>query len=397
MVNLLNGLRIIDLTSVIMGPYATQILADLGADVIKIESPSGDTMRNIGPMVHEKMGWMFLHANRNKRSVAIDLKKPAGRTVLLDLIKTADVFVSNVRPDALRRLKIDYNSIVNEKEDIIYVNAYGFEDDGPYAGNPAYDDLIQGLAAIPSLMKEAGSVEPRYAPTLIADRVAGLHIVYSVLAAVIYRNRTGDGQNVEVPMFTTLARTVLSDHIGGRTFEPSRGDVGYSRLLSENRKPYETKDGFICVIVYTDAQWTSFLSLVGKGEIMSNDDRFRDVGARTSNIDYVYGVVKKELRKRTTEEWLDLLGRADIPVGRLNTIESLLEDKHLNGIGFFESVNHPTEGAIVNMRAPVRWRLETEGTDRGAPQLGADTCNVLEELGYDAAKLMDLKKGHVVY
>src|SRR5687768_17849742 len=270
----LDGVRVIDLTSVILGPYATQIIGDLGADVIKIEPREGDNMRHSAPMKSPGMGHIFLHLNRNKRSVVLDLKKPRGREALLKLAATADVLVYNVRPQAMARLGLTYDDVRAVNDRIIYVGAYGFAQDGPYAAKPAYDDLIQGMVALPTLLKQAGADRPRFVPSTVADRITGLNTVNAVTTALFYRERTGKGQAVEVPMFESLAQFVLNEHMGGATFDPPLGPMGQPRLLAEHRNPYETKDGYLCVLIYNDKQWRSFFKLIGREELFERDERF---------------------------------------------------------------------------------------------------------------------------
>lgn len=386
----LHGIRIIDLTSVIMGPYATQILADLGADVIKVEAPSGDTMRAVGPMRHEGMGCMFLHANRNKRSIAIDLKNPDGLAVLRRLLNSADVLVSNIRPQAMQRLGLAYSEVKQINAGIVYVAAYGFGSDGAYAGKPAYDDLIQGLSGLPSLAMQAGASEPRYAPTLIADRVVGLNIVNVVLAALLHKNRTAEGQYVEVPMFETLTSMVLGDHLGGATFIPQQGAIGYSRLLAKHRRPYKTQDGYICVVVYTNAHWRAFLRITGDEDLLTQDARFSTLRSRTEHIGELYSLVAQRLERRTTAQWLELLERADIPAMPLSTPESLLDDPHLKSVGFFYESDHPTEGRLRQMRMPSNWSTARRDEEIPAPRLGEHTTQLLAEQGFSQADIQRL-------
>ncbi|MGH8622261.1 MAG: CaiB/BaiF CoA transferase family protein, partial [Burkholderiales bacterium] len=329
----LAGVRIIDLTTVVMGPFATQILADLGADVVKVEPPEGDVLRHIAPMRHPGMGHIFLHHNRNKRSLVLDLKQPAGRDALLRLARDGDVVIYNVRPQAMRRLRLGYDDVAAVNPRIIYVGAYGYGESGRYAGQPAYDDLIQGMAALPSIFADAGADRPRYVPTAIADRVTGLAAVNAVTAALFCRERTGQGQAVEVPMFETLAHMVLADHMAGRTFEPPMAPFRYERMLAPHRVPYATKDGYLCVLIYNDKHWRSFFSLIGREEMFESDPRFGSQEARSRNIGEVYAFVAGEMAQRTSAEWLRLLNQADIPVAPLNAIEDVLADPHLGESG----------------------------------------------------------------
>lgn len=378
----LAGVRIIDMTTVMMGPFATQLLGDFGADVVKVEPLDGDSMRAVGPMVHSQMGSLYLHANRNKRSIAIDLKKREGRDILLKMVETADVLAFNVRPQAMARLGLSYDDVAQANAGIIYVSATGFGSKGPYAGRPAYDDLIQGLSGIPALGVRAGMDRPRYAPIVIADRVTGISVANAILAALYHRSKTGEGQHIEVPMFETIVQLVLSDHLGGRTFDPPAGEMGYSRLLSEHRRPYVTKDGHICVVVYTDNHWRAFFNVIGKSEAFAADPRFSDIGMRTRHINELYGVVAENLLTRTTAEWLELLERADIPAMLMHTPESLLEDPHLRAVGFFQKIRHPSEGQMLQMRVPSDWSRTRRGGHTPAPRLGEHTESILRETGY---------------
>jgi crotonobetainyl-CoA:carnitine CoA-transferase CaiB-like acyl-CoA transferase len=393
----LQGIKIVDMTSVIMGPYATQILADLGAEVIKIEPPSGDTMRAIGPMVNSGMGCLFLHTNRNKRSLSIDLKSEAGRRIIQRILKDTDVLISNIRPQAMQRLGLSYTDVKAIRPDIIQVEAYGFGQNGVYAGKPAYDDLIQGLVALPSLSTMAGAADPRYAPTLIADRVAGLNIANIVMAALIHKGRTGEGQHVEVPMFETLAQMVLADHMGGATFIPQRGPMGYARLLAQHRKPYQTADGYLCAVIYTDSHWRTFLTLTGDEQLLTDDPRFSSLQNRTEHIGELYALVAQRLTGRTTAQWLEALNAADIPAMPLHTPETLLQDAHLQSVGFFHETDHPTEGTLREMRMPSNWSTARRDHDTPVPRLGEHTTQVLQEYGYAPDEIQNLIDKNVVH
>jgi len=386
----LDGVRILDLTTVILGPYATQILGDLGADVIKIEAPEGDTVRYGAPMRNPGMGAIFLHLNRNKRSLVLDLKQPAGREALLRLAATADVLVYNVRPQAMARLKLTYEDVRAANDKIIYVGAYGFSQRGPYAAKPAYDDLIQGMVALPSLIRQAGADRPRFVPSTMCDRITGLNTVNAVTAALFHRERTGKGQAVEVPMFESLTQFVLSDHMAGQTFEPPRGPMGYARLLAEHRAPYETRDGYLCLLAYNDKQWRNFFVMIGSAETFDNDPRFSTQTARSQHIAEIYAFVADHMRTRTTAEWLEALSAADIPAMPLNSLEDLLHDPHLVDTGFFSLVMHPTEGPLRSMAVPSTWSESQPETPRPAPRLGEHSIEVLREAGYSATEIESL-------
>ena len=386
----LDGVRILDLTSVVMGPFATQLLGDLGADVIKVEPPDGDILRHIAPMRHPGMGHIFLHHNRNKRSIVLDLKKPDGHAALGRLISTADVLVYNVRPQAMQRLKLSYADVTAFNPQIIYVGAYGFGQRGPYAAQPAYDDLIQGMTAMPALFHEAGASAPRYVPLAIADRITGLAAVNAVTTALFARSRTGKGQAVEVPMFETVTQMVLADHMGGYTFEPPEGPHGYARMLAEHRAPYPTKDGYICVLIYNDKHWRAFFKLIGREEVFAADPRFGSHEARSRNIAEVYAFAAEQLKQRTTAEWEKLLREADIPAAPLKTVDDLIHDPHLAATGFFMESGHPTEGRLREMTLASHWPDAGPMPHRPAPRLGEHSAEILREAGYDDAGISDL-------
>ncbi|KAF1065825.1 CoA transferase [Variovorax sp.] len=383
----LEGVRIVDMTSVLMGPYATQILGDLGADVIKIEPPGGDTVRGIGPARHAGMGGIFLHANRSKRSVVLDLKQPAGREALLRLAAEADVLIYNVRPQAMARLGLGHAEVAAVNPRILYVGVYGYGQDGPYAAKPAYDDLIQGAVAIPTLGVRAGAPVPRYVPSAMVDRIVGMSAANAVSAGLFHRERTGRGQAIDVPMFETMAQFVLGDHMGGQTFEPPLGPAGYARLLNEQRRPYATRDGHLCVLIYNDKQWKTFFGLIGRAQAMEDDPRFSSIGARTEHIGELYQLVGEAMRTRTSAEWTALLEAADIPVMPMHTLESLMDDPHLAAVGFFETVEHPSEGRVRSMAIPTRWSGSPPSVSRHAPRLGEHSAEVLAEAGYSAAQI----------
>lgn len=385
----LSGFRVLDLTSVLMGPYATLQLGDLGADVIKVEAPEGDIVREIGPGRTPKMGGMFLHTNRSKRSIVIDLKRPEGRDALLRLAATADVMVFNMRPKALARLGLDYESVRAVRPNIIFVGLVGFGQDGPFAAKPAYDDLIQGASGVPALVAASSDGTPRYVPVNIADRIVGLFATQAILGALVHRERTGEGQEIEVPMFETMTSFVLGDHLGGLTYRPPLDSGGYPRLMSRFRRPYQTKDGHICVLIYTDKHWRSFFAAICAPE-QADDPRFASVKARLRHIDEVYGEVGRIFLTRSTAEWRELLERVDIPNMPMHTLETIQDDPHLREVGFFEPVDHPVEGPVTSMRVPSRWSRSQPKAGRPAPALGEHSREVLAEAGLAASEINDL-------
>jgi crotonobetainyl-CoA:carnitine CoA-transferase CaiB-like acyl-CoA transferase len=377
----LDGVRILDLTTVVMGPYATQILADLGADVVKLEPPEGDVMRYNAPLRSKGMGHIFLNANRNKRSVVLDLKQDAGRAACLAIAKGADVLIYNIRPQAMARLKLSYEDLRAVNPRLIYVGAFGYSQRGPYAAKAAYDDLIQGATGLPWLLKEAGAESPRYVPATLADRSVGLHIVNAVCAALYWREKSGCGQRVDVPMFESLLQTVMGEHMGGYTFLPQQGAPGYARMLAKERRPYETKDGYVCVLVYNDKQWRAFFELIGQPELFA-DPRYATPEARSRDFDGANALVAAEMKKRSTADWIAALEAADIPVQRMNSLTDIVEDPHLAAIGYFREVEHPSEGRIRAMAVPSEWSESAPEYRRHAPRLGEHTREVLREAGY---------------
>ena len=384
----LAGVKILDLTSVVMGPFATQILAQLGAEVVKVETPEGDNMRHVGPMKHAGMGHIYLHANAGKRSIVLNLKHPDGCEAVLKMAESCDVFISNVRPQALARLGLDYEAVRQRNPRIIHVSCCGFDQDGPDAARPAYDDLIQGATGIPWLMGQYGSPEPAYVPTTLADRVTGLHAVYAVTAALYARSQSGVGQAVVVPMFEAMAQFILGDHMAGLTFEPPVGKPGYARLLTPHRKPYFTSDGMLCVLIYNDKHWKSFFNAIGEAEGLARDPRFSTHSARAANIDEVYAEVARLMRTRTTAQWRALLDAADVPNMPMNSPEDLLVNPQLRATGFVSDTIHPTEGPMHTLAHPTKWSATPPA--RGfspAPRLGEHTRQLLEEAGYTPERI----------
>jgi crotonobetainyl-CoA:carnitine CoA-transferase CaiB-like acyl-CoA transferase len=382
----LDGVKVLDLTTVVMGPYATQILADFGADVVKLEPPEGDVMRHNAPMRSKGMGHIFLNANRNKRSVVLDLKQEAGREACLAIAKSADVLVYNIRPQAMARLKLSYEEVRAVNPRIIYVGGFGYSQRGPYAAKAAYDDLIQGAVGLPWLFREAGGATPRYLPSIVADRATALHVVNAVNAALYRREKTGVGQRVDVPMFESLLQFVLGEHLAGETFVPPEGGLGYGRMLAKGRAPYATRDGYICVLVYNDKQWRAFFDLIGRPELLK-DPKYATQEARSLDYESAYALVAGEMKKRSTAEWIAALEAVDIPVQRMNSLADLLADPHLAAIGYFREVEHPTEGRIRSLAVPSEWSESAPEYRRHAPRLGEHTREVLREAGLAEAEI----------
>ncbi|MCP1336769.1 CaiB/BaiF CoA transferase family protein [Futiania mangrovi] len=378
----LEGITVLDLSTVLMGPLATQILADHGARVIKVEPPSGDIVRWLGPSRSKGMGPLFLHLNRGKEGVALDLKDARAREAVMRLAADADVVVHNLRPKVMRRLGFGFDAVKAVNPRVVYCSLYGFGQDGPYADRPAYDDLIQGASGLPSLMQAAGTGEPRYVALNIADRLVGISAAYAITIGILARDRTGQAQEIDVPMFETLASQVLSEHMYGRSFEPPLGPAGYPRLLTSERRPFATADGHICVVCYTDAHWKRFLTEIGRDDLLS-DPRFVNVGARLNAISEVYGFLADRLRAQPTAHWLEVFDRLDIPATPLNTVDSLIDDPQASAVGLIREVDHPTEGRIRTHRNPVLWGGQP--TPLGlTPLLGQHTVEVLTAAGVSA-------------
>ncbi|UBM07598.1 CaiB/BaiF CoA transferase family protein [Cupriavidus metallidurans] len=373
----LAGVRVLDLTSVIMGPVCTQILADYGATVVKIEPPDGDVMRHAGNKRAPGMGSMFLHANQGKSSVVLDLKQEEDVRTLREMLPGFDVLVHNVRPQAMRRLGLDEAAVHGLNPSIIYVELTGYAEGGPLHGRAAYDDVIQAQTGLAELFSRQTGGAPQYVPTLIADRVTGLTAAHATIAALFARKSTGHGDTVRVSMFETMAAFVLADHLGGASFEPSAGAMGYSRLLTPHRKPYRTRDGYIAAVVYNDKHWRSFFEAIDDLATFERDSRFQTAPARAENYDVIYGHLSQVMLTRTTDAWVALLEAADIPCARVNRVEDLLEDAQLRAVGFFDQRDFGDGGQrriVSRFRSPAaRNNLATP-----APMLG-QSAGELEE------------------
>jgi crotonobetainyl-CoA:carnitine CoA-transferase CaiB-like acyl-CoA transferase len=377
----LAGIRVLDLTAVVMGPWATQILGDMGADVIKIEAVEGDVLRSMKPNRHDSMSPSFLNFNRNKRSVALDLKAPRGKERLRKLARKCDVLVCNVRPQAMRRLGLDYESIRGENERLIYCGCYGYSEAGPYAGRAAIDDTVQAASGLAWLQGYCGD-EPRFVNAIIGDKIVGLYVAQAVAMALYAREKTGRGQFIEVPMFESMAAFVVPEHLQGLTFEPPIGGAGYERLLNPYRKPLRTKDGFISVVPYNDHQWKRFFEVAGKPE-MINDPKYATVLARSKCFSELYEFIARTVAERTTADLVEAFTRAELPFATVNTFESLLRDPHLAATGFWQTVEHPTEGKLRMPGIATKFSATPGSVRRLAPNLGEHTEEVLRELGID--------------
>ncbi len=386
----LSGLRVLDLTSVVYGPYATQTLGDFGADIIKIEPPDGDMTRAIGPGKSPDMGALYLGSNRNKRSVVLDLKNENARDALWQLIDGADMIVHNIRPQKMLALGFGPDAVLARKPDIIYGALLGYHQDGPYSGMPAYDDVIQGQSGLAGTFT-ARDGEPVLVPTIVADKTAALQATNGLLAAVIRRMASGKGVFIETSMFEGLAGYTLIEHQYGAVFDPPLSGPGYPRMLSRDRRPYRTIDGFICMMAYTDRHWRSFFELTGQTEL-SGDPRFVHIGERAKNIDTLYKLVGETLVQKTSQEWLQVLQKAEIPSGPVNRLEDLRDDEHLNAVGFFRPFKHPTEGAMEIPDTPYRLDGDPLPVHRHHPQLGEHTSEILSEAGLSENEIAAILK-----
>ncbi|CAG9181627.1 CaiB/BaiF CoA transferase family protein [Cupriavidus pampae] len=349
----LAGVRVLDLTSVIMGPVCTQILADYGAEVVKVEPPEGDVMRHAGAKREPGMGAMFLHANQGKQSLVLDLKRPDDQETLRAMLPGFDVLVHNVRPQAMRRLGLDEASVRVLHPSIVYAELTGYAEGGPLHGRAAYDDVIQAQTGLADLFARQTGGAPQYVPTLIADRVTGLTAAHAILAALYRRQQTGEGDFVRVSMFETIAAFVLGDHLGGASFEPPAGPMGYSRLLTPYRRPYRTQDGYIAAVVYNDKHWRAFFEAIGELPTFEADARFQTAAARADNYDTIYGYLAEVLVTRTSEAWLALLESADIPCARVNRVEDLLDDPQLRAVDFFDERDPHQRHVAARFRSPA--------------------------------------------
>jgi crotonobetainyl-CoA:carnitine CoA-transferase CaiB-like acyl-CoA transferase len=385
----LAGIRVVDLTSAVLGPVATQILGDMGADVIKVEPPEGDPIRPLGPSRHPGMGAYFLNINRNKKSVALDLKRPAAREALLKLVETADVLVHNMRLGAAERLGLDYSAVARRSPRIVYAAATGFGKDGIYRDRPSFDDVIQGESGLAALNGGVGG-EPRYVPMAVSDKICGYVLASAIGMALFHRERTGEGQEVHVPMLETMVAFNLVDHLWhGVLAEPEKG-LGYPRMLTQHRRPFPTKDGHICILATTDTQSRHLFEAIDCPEL-ADDERFSTLARRTDNIGELYEIVIEHMQRRTTAEWRERLDSFDVPNGVVTSLEGLLADPYLRDAGFFKQVEHPTEGKMLTTATPVMLSGSPGDSFRlPPPRLGEHTRNVLGELGYSDAEIEDI-------
>jgi crotonobetainyl-CoA:carnitine CoA-transferase CaiB-like acyl-CoA transferase len=372
----LAGVRVVDLTAMVMGPYCTQIMADMGADVIKVEPPEGDNTRYISVGPARGMSGVFANVNRGKRSVVLDLRTEAGRTALRRLVERADVFIHSMRARAIAKLGFSYEIVAAINPAIVYTNCYGYSRRGPDGDLTAYDDTIQAECGLPAVQQMLTG-EASYVGSILADKVAGLAALYATMMALFHRERTGEGQEVEIGMFETMASFMLVEHANGALFDPPLGPAIYPRAVAPDRRPYRTRDGQISALIYNDKQWSAFVGAVQPP--WASDPRFATLELRARNIDAVYARVADTLKERTTAEWLELFRSLDVPAAPIRSLDELFDNPHLNAVGLFEMLDTP----FGRMRFPgvPTWFSRTPGRVAGAaPELGAHTSEVLQEL-----------------
>lgn len=387
MIPLLAGTRILELSAVVMGPFAGQILADLGAEVIKVEPIDGDVARASQPQANG-MGALYVNNNRNKRAIAVDLKSARGKAIIDKLIRRSDVLLHNMRPEAADRLGLGFDAVAAINPRLIYCSAIGFGQRGRYRGRPAFDDVIQAAAGLAGIAEHNGE-DPRFIPTILADKVGALHAVYGILAALVARaHGRQEALRVEVPMFEALTSFILNEHLAAATFQ-EQGKVGYSRVLSPDRRPYRTRDGWIAVLPYTGEQWRRFLIEAGRADVLDLP-WFHQPDSRHAHIDYLYSVIASVLPERESASWLETLSRLDIPCSQVNRLEDLLQDPHLHDVEFFHVGERYPENIKRMLPQPVVFGGVAPQADLPPPALGADTRTVLSECGYSTAEIDDM-------
>ena len=385
----LDGIRIIDLTTILLGPFATQILGDMGADVIKVESPAGDSIRDVGPAPTQRMGSVFFGANRNKRGLVLDLKAAAGLQAMHALVRSADVFVHNMRPQAVQRLGLDYDALKLINPRIIFCGAYGFRQSGPYASKPAYDDIIQAASGMAHLQGAGADAAPQYITSSICDKITAQAVAHAVTLALFHRERHNEGQSVAVTMFENMTAFNMLEHLYGQTYIPPRTLTGYTRTLSKHRRPFRTLDGYIGVLPYSDRQWQSVFESAERSELMA-DERFKDLQSRHQNIDELYVILGELLSKRTTAQWLDDLDAGNVPAMAVLSGEDLIADEHLAAIGFWEEREIANIGTVRMPGIPMRFSASPGAIRRTPPQLGEHSVEVLSECGLSQLEIQQL-------
>jgi len=391
---ILKGVRVLDLTTIVLGPYATQMLGDFGADVIKIENLDGDLFRAVRPGRSPKMGAGFINSNRNKRSLTLNLKSAEGKEIFYQLTKTADVVVHNMRNKSAIKLGIGYEDLKQHNPEIVYCGAQGYGEAGPLSEAPAYDDIIQAASGLAHLNADADG-NPRYVPTILADKVTAHQLAVAILGGLIQKFRTGKGCCIETPMFEGLVSFLMVEQFSHQSFVPATGGTGYARMRSPYRRPYPTKDGFIALLPYSTKHWIEFFDLIDRPEF-AELDIVTDPIKRSENIDQLYEKIIEFTPGKTTDEWCDLLATTDIPHTRVNEMDDLLTNEHLLAVDFFEEYEHPTEGTLRRIRSPFTMQGVEQTADIPTPRLGEANESILMELGLDSAEIEALTEKGVI-
>jgi len=385
----LEGFRVLEIASMIFGPVAGMYLGDMGADVIKLEPPEGDLTRHIGPRRTSAMSAFFLSSNRSKRSIVVDLKQAEGQEILNTLLAKTDVLLQSMRTPAATRLGLDYDSLKLKYPKLVYCHVTGYGEEGVYAGRPAYDDIIQAASGLAMLQTSVGGV-PRFIPTIVADKVSGVHAAYGILLALLQRHKTGRGQQVDVAMFETMAAFNMLEHQWGHCFEPPLAGMGYEPVSTASRRPYQTQDGYLALLPYTDLHWHRFFELAGHAQVM-NDERFSTFAARQKNFRHVWDEIERQVAKKTNAQWLMLLTPEDIPFSLVNKLEDLPNDPHLKSVDFWQTKEHPSQGLLNYPRNPIRMSDADTDVRRLQPVLGEHSAEVLSECGFSEEDITRLQ------